>query len=182
TVKPTLRVTLGLRAEHDSNPVCQTNCFARLTTDFMAASHDPSQPYNQAIRTGIHQALPYYTAIGWEPRLGFAWTPRGAGTNTVIRGGIGIFHDFFPATVADSFLNNPPLYNQFFVGPGTLAPGVAGDVQGLASGANSSFVTGFANGGTLGSISGSNPFFVPPSVFNSERSVHAPQYQEWNLE
>ncbi|HWH59857.1 MAG TPA: carboxypeptidase regulatory-like domain-containing protein [Terriglobales bacterium] len=181
TVKPTLRVTLGLRAEHDSNPVCQTNCFARLTTDFMAASHDPSQPYNQAIRTGIHQALPSYTGIGWEPRLGFAWTPRGAGTNTVLRGGIGIFHDFFPATVADSFLNNPPLYNQFFVGPGNVAPG-AGSVQSIAAAANSAFVSGFASGGTVASISGSNPFFVPPSLFNSARSIHAPQYQEWNLE
>lgn len=181
TVKPTLRVTLGLRAEHDSNPVCQTNCFARLTTDFMSASHDPSQPYNQAIRTGIHQALPSYTGIGWEPRLGFAWTPRGSGTNTVIRGGIGIFHDFFPATVADSFLNNPPLYNQFFVGPGNVAPG-AGSVQSIAAAANASFVSGFSSGGTLASISASNPFFVPPSLFNSARSIHAPQYQEWNLE
>src|ERR1051326_6550488 len=44
-VRPNLKVTLGLRAEHDSNPVCQTNCFARLAGDFMAISHDPNQPY-----------------------------------------------------------------------------------------------------------------------------------------
>jgi len=181
-VRPTLKITLGLRAEHDSNPVCQTDCFARLTNDFFSISHDVNQPYNQAVRTGIHQALPSYTGIGWEPRLGFAWTPRGAGTNTVVRGGIGIFHDFFPATVADSFLNNPPLYNQFFVGPGGLAPGVAGDIQSQASGANSAFVTGFGSGGTLASIQAANPFFVPPTLFNSARSIHAPQYQEWNLE
>ena len=181
-VRPTLKVTLGLRAEHDSNPVCQTDCFARLPGDFLSVSHDVNQPYNQAIQTGIHQALPSYTGIGWEPRLGFAWTPRGAGTNTVIRGGIGIFHDFFPATVADSFLNNPPLYNQFFVGPGTVAPGGAGSVQALAAGANSAFVSGFTNGGTLASIAAANPFFVPPSLFNSVHSIHAPQYQEWNLE
>src|SRR5205085_12473104 len=151
-VRPSFKLTIGLRAEHDSNPICQTNCFARLTGDFSSISHDVTQPYNQAIRTGLKQALPSYTAIAWEPRLGFAWTPRGAGTNTVVRGGIGIFHDFFPATVADSFLNNPPLYNQFFVGPGALTPGVAGDIQSQASGANSAFVTGFANGGTLASI------------------------------
>lgn len=181
-VRPTLKITLGLRAEHDSNPVCQTDCFARLTNDFLSVSHDVNQPYNQAIRTGVHQALPSYTGIGWEPRLGFAWTPRGAGTNTVVRGGIGIFHDFFPATVADSFLNNPPLYNQFFVGPGALAPGVASDIQSQASGANSAFVTGFGSGGTLASIQAANAFFVPPSLFNSARSIHAPQYQEWNLE
>lgn len=186
-VRPTLKVTLGLRAEHDSNPVCQTNCFARLTNNFNDISHDINQPYNQAIQTGIHQALPSYTGIGWEPRLGFAWTPRGSGTNTVIRGGIGIFHDFFPGTVADNFLNNPPLYNQFFVGPGsvapgTVAPGTTADVLSLAAGANSAFVNGFNSGGTLTSIMAANAFFVPPSIFNSVRSVHAPQYQEWNLE
>lgn len=181
-VRPNFRLTFGLRAEHDSNPVCQTNCFARLTGDFNSISHDVSTPYNQAIDTGLHQALPAYTRIGWEPRLGFAWTPRGAGTNTVVRGGIGIFHDFFPATVADNFLNNPPLYNQFFVGPGALSPAAANNILTQASGANGAFRTGFANSGTFNSISLSNPFFVPPSIFNSANMLHAPQYQQWNLE
>jgi hypothetical protein len=181
-VRPSFKLTLGLRAEHDSNPVCQANCFARLASNWFNVSHDPNQPYNQAIRTGLHSALPSYTGIGWEPRLGFAWTPRGSGTNTVVRGGIGIFHDFFPATVADSFLNNPPIYNQFFVGPGFLAPGLAGDIQDQAASANAAFVTGFSSGGTLASISAATPFFFPPSFFSSARSVRAPQYQEWNLE
>jgi hypothetical protein len=181
-MRPNLKLTFGLRAQHDSNPVCQTDCFARLDSNFEGISHDVNQPYNQAIRTGLHQALPSYTTIAWEPRLGFAWTPRGAGSNMVVRGGIGIFHDVFPATSADSFLNNPPLYNQFFVGPGSLAPRVFGNVQNQASGANSAFVTGFSNGGTLDNISLASPFFVPPSIFSSARSIHAPQYQEWNLE
>ena len=179
-VRPTLKITLGLRAEHDSNPVCQTNCFARLSGDFLSISHDINQPYNQAIQTGLHQALPSYTGIDWEPRLGFAWTPRGAGTNTVIRGGIGIFHDFFPATVADSFLNNSPIYNQFIVS-GMLTPSAAGSASGIAAGANQALVAGFANGATFNQLS-ANPNFVVPSLFNSARSIHAPQYQEWNLE
>jgi hypothetical protein len=179
-VRPTLKITLGLRAEHDSNPVCQTNCFARLSGDFLSISHDINQPYNQAIQTGLHQALPSYTGIDWEPRLGFAWTPRGAGTNTVIRGGIGIFHDFFPATVADSVLNNSPIYNQFIVS-GMLTPSAAGSASGIAAGANQALVAGFANGATFNQLS-ANPNFVVPSLFNSARSIHAPQYQEWNLE
>ncbi len=181
-VRPTFKPTLGLRAEHDSNPVCQTNCFARLTNSFLGIPHDPNQPYDQAIRTHLHETLPSYTAVAWEPRLGFAWTPRGAGTNTVLRGGIGIFHDFFPATVADNFLNNPPLYNQFFVGPGPLAPGVPGDLLSQAAGANQAFVTGFNSGGTLASIQAATPFFFPPAIFSSARHIHSPQYQEWNLE
>jgi hypothetical protein len=181
-VKPNFKLTLGLRAEHDSNPVCQTNCFARLTGNFFSISHDLNQPYNQAIRTGLHQALPSYTNVAWEPRLGFAWTPRGAGTNTVLRGGIGIFHDFFPATLSSSFLLNSPLYNQFFVGPGTFAPGSTGNILTQASGANAAFLNGFNSGGTFNSISLASPFFAPPAMTNSVSNIRAPQYQEWNFE
>jgi carboxypeptidase family protein len=182
TVKPSLRVTVGLRAEHDSNPVCQTNCFARLPGSFEEINHDINEPYNQAIKTGLHQALPSYSKILWEPRLGFAWTPRGAGTNTVLRGGIGLFHDFFPAITAENFLLNPPLYNQFVVGPGAMTPTVANSVTSQAFGANQAFVNGFAAGGTFPSISASSPFFVPPSIFNATQNLKGPQYQQWNLE
>lgn len=73
SVRPNLKLTFALRAEHDSNPVCQTDCFARLAGNFQDVSHDPNQPYNAAILTGLHQALPGYTAIDWQPRFGFAW-------------------------------------------------------------------------------------------------------------
>ena len=44
-----LTLTLALRAEHKSNPVCKLRCFARLAGPFDAVSHDPNQPYNQSI-------------------------------------------------------------------------------------------------------------------------------------
>ena len=56
-VKSNLTLTFAARLEHYSNPVCQTNCFARLTGPFADVSHDPDQPYNEAINTGLHQAL-----------------------------------------------------------------------------------------------------------------------------
>jgi hypothetical protein len=182
SVLPNLKLTFSLRAEHDSNPVCQTNCFARLSGNFLGVSHDVNQPYDQAILTGFHTALPAYTAIDWQPRVGFTWSPFGSGTNTVLRGGIGIFNDFFPGTVADNFMNNSPNYNQFIVGPAPLSPADPSGIMAQAAGANQAFVNGFASGGTLASISASNPFFVPPSVYNSAHYIHAPQYQEWNLE
>ncbi len=183
-VTPKLKITLALRAEHNSNPVCQTNCFARLSDSFLNISHDVNQPYNQAIRTGLHEALPNYESIAWEPRFGFAWQPHGNG-NTVIRGGFGLFADIFPATVATSFDTNSPLKNTFTTLPGALlAPNVPGSAASLTAASNASFVGGFNSGATLGSIlaSPAGALFTPPNFFNSAHTVHYPRYQEWNLE
>ena len=195
SVMPNLKLTLALRAEHNSNPVCQTNCFARLSNSFDSISHDPTQPYNQAILTGLNQAFPNYQNINWEPRFGFAWQPFGDG-KTVFRGGIGIFADIFPATVASNFDTNSPLKNTF-VAPGVvtnpatgaitytpLAPGVPGDLQATATGANSAFTTGFASGLNIAQIEAGpgGALFTPPTIFNSVRNIHYPEYQEWNFE
>jgi hypothetical protein len=182
SVRPNLRLNLSLRADHFSNPVCQTNCFARFATSFNQISHDVTQPYNSAIQTGLHSALNQYTKISWEPRFGFAWTPFGTGRNTVLRGGIGIFTDSFPATVADLFLANSPLQNTFTVAGGPLDPAAATSASAAASSANASFLNSFASGGTLASITASNPAFIPPSIVTPARRIHNPQYQEWNLQ
>src|SRR5262249_238536 len=43
SIRPSLKLTFSLRGEHNSNPICQTNCFSRLTDDFFAVSHDVNQ-------------------------------------------------------------------------------------------------------------------------------------------
>jgi Carboxypeptidase regulatory-like domain len=180
-----LKITLGLRVEHNSNPVCQTDCFARFGTSFQFENHNPNVPYNQSIRTGLRQALINTTNIQWEPRIGFAWTPLGPGTNTVLRGGVGIFADIFPGTVADSFIRNAPVNNQFTVGVAPLDPALSNSQSATAALANVAFNAGFAAGGTLTSISNSLPagvIFSPPNMNTISRTTHNPQYQEWNLE
>src|SRR5215470_4613360 len=181
-VRPTLKLTFSLRGDHNSNPVCQTNCFARLDNSFLAIDHSVDTPYNQTIRTGLNQALANYTNISWQPRFGFAWSPFGSGRNTVIRGGFGLFTDAFPATIADSLLNNSPLNNPFQVGQAPLAPTASGNQSALAAQANTSFVQGFDAGQTLAEIQAGNPLFVVPSFTNATQRIIAPQYQEWNLE
>ncbi|PYX06019.1 MAG: hypothetical protein DMG85_14175, partial [Acidobacteria bacterium] len=163
SVKPNLKLTFSLRGEHFSNPVCQTNCFARLGGDFLNISPDVNQPYNQAIVSGQNQVLPNYTAVEWLPRFGFTWTPFGL-KNTVVRGGFGLFADSFPGTVADQLLSNPPLQAVFNIAGGALSPAVVGNQAQLAAQSNAAFQAGFANGGTLASIQNSVPGFTPPTI------------------
>ena len=182
SVRPNLKLTLALRGDHNSNPVCQTNCFARFSTDFLNISHNVDTPYDQVIQTGLHQALGKYTSISWQPRVGFTWSPFNTARGLVVRGGFGLFTDMFPATIADYLLNNAPLNNLFVTGAGPLSPTAAGNQAFLASQANASFLTGFHTGKTLAQIEQQDPLFVPPSFYNASHRIIAPQYEEWNLQ
>jgi len=180
-----LKLTLALRVDHNSNPVCQTNCFSRLVTPFTSISHDPNIPYNQAILFGQHQAYPGTDFVVWQPRVGFTFSPF-SGDKTVIRGGIGIFSDSFPATIADSFLNNPPTLGSFTPTGLPISPGEPSNLFNAAAAANSAFQAGFANGATFSSLTTQLAAlgiqFVAPNFQTTDKRIRQPRYQEWNLE
>jgi len=169
-----LKLTLSVRFDHLSNPVCQTNCFQRLTPGAFGQS---LQPVNSAITSGLHTAFPSVTAIAVQPKIGFAWSPRGS-TKTVVRGGVGMFADALPTGAIDNFLQNAPLDPNFNSFNGFIAPQQTGTIGGVSStlpqlsqAADASFKANYANGGAV----------APFSFYNATR-VKVPVYYKWSLE
>jgi hypothetical protein len=187
-VKSNLKLTLALRADHNSIPTCATDCFARLAGNFNSISHDVTTPYNQSIQTGIGQAIPSFTTIAWQPRLGFSWSPSML-KNTVFRGGVGLFMDTFPGEIADSLSENTPVFNQFPLAifgntsPQQVANG--SNIFATAAVSNAALTNGFKNGETLAQIQNdattAGGVFATPG-FNNVSGIKAPEYWEWNFE
>jgi hypothetical protein len=182
-----LIITAGIRFEHNSNPICHTNCFATLSGDFASLSTSPNTPYSNAsgtglINSGLHSAIADFQKVGYEPRFGFAYTPSALGSKSTIRGGFGIFADAFPAQIADDLLNNAPTNIGFFVsGPGPLFAGSPGSLVSSATASAAAFQSGFKNGGSFSSLSASVPNFAAPGFVSPATKISYPTYEEWNL-
>jgi hypothetical protein len=177
-----LTLTLALRADHQSNPVCESRCFARLSGPFDSISHDPNQPYNQAILVNQKQAFPNTDSIVWSPRFSFAWQPLGVSHNTVLRGGAGIFYDPVQGISATFLAYNSPLSNGFTLSGYNLAPAETNSLSQIASASNAAFTKGFATGQTLAQIQSDDPNFIPPGIQTPPNTFHSPQYQKWSLQ
>ena len=178
-----LKLTLGLRVDHDSNPVCHTNCFNRFAAGpFENVTTNISTPYNQLINAGLQQAFPSTQTLVWQPRIGFAWTPWGQ--NTVIRGGAGIFSDLLAAFLVDNFVRNAPGDVTIVDASGTsaFAPGVPGSTYTLMQNSGAAFHSQFSSGGNAASIAALVPGFAGISYQSAANKLDTPTYEEWNLE
>src|SRR5580692_4415592 len=183
-VKSNLTLTFALRIEHQSNPVCQTNCFNRLNAPFLIADNNVNTPYSTDVLQGLHQELQGLSSILWQPRFGFAWSPSGS-HSTVVRGGIGLFNDAFPAVFTDNFASNAPGVNSFFVQGSNIAPGETlngGNIFAQAAANNVGLINGFKNNQTLAQIQANVPNFAPPSLFSANKTTKIAQFQKWSLE
>ncbi|MGA8730222.1 MAG: carboxypeptidase regulatory-like domain-containing protein [Terracidiphilus sp.] len=174
------QITAGVRFEHNSNPVCQVDCFGRFTTSYDRVTAGLDTPYSSVIATGLHQAFNGLQTLAVDPRIGFTFSPRNH-SNTVLRGGFGMFTDIFPATVADNLLSNPP-FNVQFSASGLSAPSVAGSVSSALVDSNSAFQNAYAAGGSYNSITAVDPGFTQPNIFNTDPNIHYPTYEEYSLQ
>jgi len=124
------------------------------------------------------------SAVLYQPRFGFAWSPH-ALHGMVVRGGVGLFNDAFPAIFTDNFASNAPGVNTFFVSGSNIAPGETlngGNVFTQAAANNVGLINGFKNDETLAQIQANVPGFSPPSLFSANRKTQIAQFQKWSLE
>jgi hypothetical protein len=175
-----LHLTLALRFEHNSNPVCEHDCFARLVTPFGSLTHSASIPYDQAIEANAFKAFYTSSELSVLPRIGFSWAAFGS-RNTVVRGGFGLFASGFPGQIIPSFETNTPRDNSFTV-TGPISPAASGNVSAQAAANSIALSSGFAQGETLAQIQAVVPKFAPPAVFTAGPDLSATIYREWNIE
>jgi hypothetical protein len=182
---PNLSLTLGLRFEHNSNPICITNCFANLSTEFstLAASTTGDTPYNQLISSGRHQVFPSQQVLAVEPRFGFSYQPFGAGSKTTVRGGFGMFADTFPGQIAGSLMNNAPSNIGFYLrgGPYSVDPALADSGQHAVQVSNAAFRSGYANGASFNSLSAAGIGFAAPAFTSTIHKINIPTYETYTL-
>jgi len=181
-----LKLTASLRFDHLSNPTCQLNCFQRFAP---GAFGNSTAPVDSAIQSGLGQAFPSVTTIVPQPKIGFAWSPRGS-QKTVLRGGVGMFSDALPTGAIDDFMQNAPLDPQIASFGGYIAPPQTGTVNGISQplylisqNAGNAFKANYGNGGTSCALAGANPATcVPVFNFYNATAVHVPIYYKWSLE
>ena len=182
-------LTLGYRLEHNSNPVCQSNCFANFKSAFNALpsvtnANPGSVPYSSDLSYNQHTAYPASDVLNILPSLGFSYSP-GKDGKTVISGGFGIFYDNAPAGLVDDLTANPPSTVTIRVRP---AAGVLPFDQGPSGGAAiyQASANAFSISSTYSQISASlaklGAVFASPAVTSVVGTVHSPRVEEWNFQ
>ncbi|MGA8089268.1 MAG: carboxypeptidase-like regulatory domain-containing protein [Terracidiphilus sp.] len=195
---PNLTITLGLRLEHDSNPLCRTNCVSNLSQDFSQLPTGRDTPYNKLFASGRTQGLFEEQILGWQPRFGFSYLPFGPGSKTTIRGGFGLFNDYFPAQIMGDLISNVPNVNRFTVygaaygTPIAMDPSRADSGHAIAVTSNNALKALFPLGGYYRNAAGTCPdplsiycatggVFSRPTVFGAAHKIDLPSYDEWSF-
>lgn len=180
---PRLVVDYGIRVDRNGNPLCNNNCFSEYRGGFPSSSATLSTPYNATLATGIGHAFPSIQNAVVQPRAGFNWDITGQG-KSVLRGGVGLFADEFPALA---------IVSEYGTFPNVFAPVVFGGVVGQSAGSsaaaaaasNTAITTGFNQGQNANQMAASLPtgvHFTPPSYYTTPQKFLNPQYLEWSLQ
>jgi hypothetical protein len=180
-----VKLTFGMRFEHDRNPYCADNCFSRMSTEFLTNGYQAGSnvPYNQTIQTGLSTAYHKYEPMVYEPRFGIVYSPFG-NSKTVVRAGVGLFSNLPSASTVSSIFNNAPDKFSPSVTFGNV--GLASDAstsQGIAVASFQTFESQFGKGATLSQIQaalGKVPF-AAPNYYSPPDEFRPPKVLEWSF-
>jgi hypothetical protein len=191
---PDWTITAGLRVEHNSNPLCLTNCVSNFSQDFSSLPTVTSTAYNSLMASGRKQAFFQQQNFAVEPRFGFSFLPGGAGSKTTIRGGFGMFSDYFPAQIMGDLVTNLPNVDRFTVlgaaygNPITVDSTRADSGHATAVTSNNALQSLFSQGACYkGCAAGlslynvTNGVFSRPTITSVAHSIKLPTYEEWSM-
>ncbi len=121
-VTPRFTAILGLRYEFNGVPFERDGNFSNFFGNGQIATPPQGFQFN-FVGPGSGRQLYSNSWDLVEPRIGFAWDPKGDG-RTAIRGGFGTFHDRIFDNIFGNAKSNPPFQAQanlfpFIGGPGT---------------------------------------------------------------
>jgi hypothetical protein len=190
-VNANLSLTLALRLDHNSNAQCYQGCFSRFPSTFTDLTHDSTVPFSQLFENNLNSAFPSVQTVNAQPRVGFAWTPNTKywrTGSTVIRGGVGMFSDLYPATLVDRFMHNATSLNDYTISAGIPQSNAEPGNAYLAQNTCNSIFRGIASSptGTLANYQAAAAAAGLPCSTPNYNSVNNntvnPTYVEWNLQ
>ena len=90
--------------EHDSDPLCRTNCVSNFSQDFSGLPTTQGYAVQPADLGGMSKGFFEEQTLGVAAAVWILVPCRSApGSKTTIRGGVGIFNDYFPAQIMGCF-------------------------------------------------------------------------------
>jgi hypothetical protein len=183
-VLPNLMLDFGLRIDRNGNPSCDENCYTHYLGGFPNTSATLNTPYNVTLSAGHSSLLPSMEAAIVQPRFGFNLDLHGDG-KTVVRGGVGLFADNFPALIAEqTFLSFPNRYDAF-VSSGAVAQD-AGSAFAVAQGSARAVLSGFSQGASYNQIAAQLAAqaipFAAPNYTTTPSNFYGARYVEFSMQ
>jgi len=192
---PRLKMIIAMRADRNSGGVCRGGCSSYPVNAFQDIQHGANIPYNQSFQTGNTTLAAGNEKVVFQPRFGLTYNP--GGRNTVIRTGIGLFSDLYPATLLGPLDQNFPVVNLWNL-PGAASGNttLAWDLNPTGSTAfpnsgvqlveqcNGLFKQNYQSGGNLNTYLAAAPGCGGgvPGLYDVTRNLKNPKYVEWNFE
>lgn len=193
-----LKLTMALRVEHNSNPVCNINCFSNLYGPFSQSASVQAEiasggtggsltvPYSQDLHSGLHNGYPGVDKLVYSPRLGFSWDPRSNG-KTVLSGGIGLFYDNPAVGMIDNILGfggQPPVSVMLRVRSNPTSAGVLPFDPNGAPATFAASAAAFNITQSYNQIQGAMPpgvVFAAPAGNGLIGTIKSPEWTEYNF-